>query len=187
MSELAISAAPATRYDPVSILLHWLVALLVVVQFALGELWDFFPRPVHHLMVVTHMSFGVILTAVLLCRLVWRFVLGHEVEDFTTGLIRFASRSMHYLLYALLIIQAALGFFWPWTESHSLIFFGLAIPSPFGAFSKATNDTVSELHDINAWVIIVLAGGHAAAALAHHFILRDRVLSLMLPARWDRG
>ena len=31
------------------------------------------------------------------------------------------------------------------------------------------------------WVIIIIAAGHAAAALYHHFVLRDRVLVRMLP------
>ena len=183
MSELAISEHLATRYDPVSILLHWLVALLVVVQFALAELWDFPPKPVHHLMVVTHMSLGVIFAAVLLFRLMWRFLLRHEVEDFTVGLVRVASRMMHYVLYLLLVIQVALGFLWRWAENHPVDFFGFSISSPFGAFPKGTNDVIGELHDLNAWVIIILAGGHAAMALVHHFLLRDQILRIMLPER----
>ena len=33
------------NYDNVAITLHWLTALLVFVQFALGQTWDWFPRP----------------------------------------------------------------------------------------------------------------------------------------------
>ncbi len=55
------------NYDKVAITLHWLTALLVVVQFVLGQTWDWFSRPTRHLMVVTHMSFGIILTLVILC------------------------------------------------------------------------------------------------------------------------
>jgi cytochrome b561 len=40
---------------------------------------------------------------------------------------------------------------------------------------------VGDLHDWVAWTIIVLAVGHAGAALFHHFIVRDDVLRRMLP------
>ena len=186
MSGLASAEPLAMRYDVVSMLLHWLVALLVVVQFALAMLWDFPPKPIHHLMVVTHMSLGVIFSGVLLIRLMWRFALRHEVEDLTKGLVRVASRVVHYALYLLLVLQVALGFLWPWTENHPLNFFGFPISSPFGAFPKGTNDIVAELHDLNAWVIIILAGGHAAMALIHQFVFRDRILRIMLPEQWIR-
>ena len=43
-------------YDNVAIALHWLTALLVLIQFALGQTWGWFVRPTRHLMIVTHMS-----------------------------------------------------------------------------------------------------------------------------------
>jgi cytochrome b561 len=38
------------------------------------------------------------------------------------------------------------------------------------------------LHELNGWAIVILAAGHAAAALFHHYVLRDPVLSRMLPS-----
>ena len=73
------------NYDKVVITLHWLTALLVVIQFALGQTWDWFPRPTRHLMIATHMSFGIILTLVVLARLLWRFVLRHHVASLKSG------------------------------------------------------------------------------------------------------
>jgi hypothetical protein len=65
---------------------------------------------------------------------------------------------------------------------------GLLIPPPFAPFSKPAHHLVGELHELNGWAIIILAAGHAAAALYHHYVLRDRVLSRMLPgARGRRG
>ena len=40
-----------------------------------------------------------------------------------------------------------------------------------------------EIHNWIGWTIIVIAALHAAAALYHHYALRDRVLKRMLPAR----
>ena len=72
-------------YDHVAITLHWLTVLLVIIQFGLGQTWDWFPRPTRHLMIVTHMSFGIILTVVILARVLWRFVLRHHVRSLELG------------------------------------------------------------------------------------------------------
>jgi cytochrome b561 len=54
---LVAAAATRTRYDGVSIALHWIVAGIVLLEFALGQLWGLFGRPTQHLMIATHMSF----------------------------------------------------------------------------------------------------------------------------------
>ena len=171
-----------TVYDNVSVFLHWLTALLVLSQFALAETWEWFARPTRHLMIVAHMSFGIILSAVIVARLVWRLLPGHQVAPAVSGWTEMASKGVHYLLYAMLVAEAALGFVLRWAGDESMSFFGLLIPPPFAPFSKAAHHQLGELHELNGWAIIILAAGHAAAALYHHYVLRDRVLSRMLPA-----
>jgi len=171
-----------TVYDNVSVFLHWLTALLVLSQFALAETWEWFARPTRHLMIVSHMSFGIILSAVIVARLVWRLLPGHQVAPAVSGWTEMASKGVHYLLYAMLAAEAVLGFVLRWAGDESMSFFGLLIPPPFAPFSKAAHHQLGELHELNGWAIIILAAGHAAAALYHHYVLRDRVLSRMLPA-----
>lgn len=175
-----ITAVPPVRYDTTTIILHWLTAVLAVTLFLLAEFWGYFPRPSRHLMIVAHMSLGILLTLVLVLRIAWRSVAGREIPE-STGLDHLAARAVHYLLYALLVAQVILGFMLRWTDNQALSFFGLLIPSPFGEFSRATGHFVDELHDLNGWAIMILAGGHAAAALLHQFANRDNVLFRMLP------
>jgi cytochrome b561 len=168
-------------YDRGAIALHWTTAALVVLQFALGQTWDWFPRATKHLMIVTHMSFGIILTVVVITRVLWRFVLRHHAGAIATGWVRVASTTVHYLFYALLATEAVLGFLSRWEGNEAMSFFGLKIPSPFiGAGHKAA-DQIQDIHNWVGWTIIVLAVGHAAAALYHHFALHDRVLGRMFP------
>lgn len=174
------------RYDSMAIWLHWITALLVVTQFALAEFWDFFPRPDKQLMIVAHMSFGILLILVLLIRISWRWIHGHGFKDTATGIFALASKAMHYAFYILLAVEVVLGIFVRWTDNHALSFFGLQIPSPFGDVSKATGSFVEEIHNINAWIIMILAAGHALMALFHHYILHDDVLLRMLPKRRDK-
>ena len=170
-----------TRYDDVAITLHWLTALLVLAQFALAELWGVFARPARHLMITTHMSFGIILTVVIVARILWRLVPGHQVKSCEIGWVRFASKGVHYILYVLLAFEAGLGFLFRWSGGEAMSFFGLQIPAPFPQWSRAAHHLVANLHDWIAWTIVVVALGHALAALYHHYVLKDRVLRRMLP------
>jgi cytochrome b561 len=172
-----------TRYDRFAVALHWATALLVVVQFILAETWDFTPRPVHGGMINAHMSFGIVLSAVLIVRIVWRLMPGHQIPVGDSGWVGVASKTVHYLLYALLVVQAVLGFILRWSGDEAMIFFGAPIPPPFAPFSKPAHELVGDAHNWIGWVIIILAAGHAGAALFHHYALRDDVLRRMLPGR----
>lgn len=169
------------NYDNVAVTLHWLTAILVVLQFALGQTWGWFPRPTRHLMVATHMSFGIILAIVILARLVWRFVLRHHVPSLEAGMVRIASTAVHFLLYALLVTEAVLGFLSRWEGNEAMSFFGLQIPSPFTGAGQKVAHQLQDIHNWVGWAIVVLAFGHALAALYHHYSLKDRVLQRMLP------
>ena len=169
------------RYDSVAIALHWATALLVICQFALAELWGFAARPTRHLMITTHMSFGIILTAVIIARIIWRLIPGHQFSSLEAGWVRIASKAVHYLLYVLLACEAVLGFTLRWSGGEAMSFFGLQIPSPLGHWSRGAHHLVGDLHNWNGWAIVIIAFGHALAALYHHYVLHDRVLRRMLP------
>lgn len=175
-----------TRYDPVAKSLHWLTVAIVLWQFASSQLWGYFPRAPRHLMIVGHMSLGITLAAVVVARIAWRLMPGHQVRAAVSGWVELASKAVHYLLYAMLATEAVLGFVLRWSGKESMSFFGLLIPPPFAPFSKPAHQLVGEFHEWLGWAIIILAAGHAAAALFHHFVLRDDVLWRMLPGRRAR-
>lgn len=170
-----------TNYDAVARALHWTTVLLVLIQFVTSQVWGCFARPTHHLLVVTHMSFGIVLALVVVARIVWRLMPGHQVPAIVAGWLELSSKAVHYILYALLVVQAVLGFVQRWAGGEEMSFFGILIPSPFAAWGRAAAHQVGELHEKIGWAIIIIAAGHAAAALYHHYFLRDRVLLRMLP------
>ena len=178
-----IAAADDGRnYDNVAVALHWLTALLVVVQFVMAVTWDYFAKPTRQAMESVHISLGVLLTAVIVARLVWRAVPGHRRPAIVDGWVRLASKSVHYLLYALLVGQAGLGFGFRWAQGHAVSFFGLfAIPGLYGELAPPVRRQLHELHEYGGWAIVIIAGVHAAAALDHHYALRDSVFGRMLP------
>jgi cytochrome b561 len=170
-----------TNYDNIAIALHWLTALLVIVQFALAETWDWFGRETRETMEGLHTSLGVLLTAVVLGRVAWRLIPGHQRPAIVSGWVEIASKAVHYLLYALLIAQALLGFTVGWSPGHAIHFFGLPIPDPIGTLPRPLRHEIRDIHDKVGWAIIIVAFGHALAVLYHHYVVRDRVLGRMLP------
>lgn len=175
-----MKTAQTPSYDRPTIALHWLTAAIVLFQFLSAMVWDFFPKTTHHLIVVLHTSFGIVLTVVLAARLLWRATAGRRLEH-GSGLADRAARAGHHLLYVLLVAEVVLGFLFRWSGHSPLSFFGLLIASPFAPFSRTAHAVIGQTHDIVAWTIIVIALGHACAALFHHYVMRDGVLRRMLP------
>lgn len=175
-----------SRYDDFAILLHWLTVLLVLAQFALSQTWGFAPRPTRHVMIVTHMSFGILLAVVILVRISWRLMPGHQVRPAWAGPIEWLAAGVHWLLYLLLAAEAILGFLLRWSGNEAMSFFGLQIPPPFEPWSKPAHQFVGEMHEWIGWTIIVVACGHALAAIYHHVALKDGVLWRMLPGERAR-
>ncbi len=168
------------NYDNVSIAFHWLTALLVVTQFALAETWDWFAHDTRENLQGVHVSLGVLLTFVVVARILWR--VGHHRGSIVSGWTKTASTAVHYLLYLLLVVQAALGWGWRWGQGHAVSFFGLFdIAGPYGQLPRPTRHLLAQSHDYVGWAIVIIAFGHALAALYHHYGLHDRVLGRMLP------
>ena len=176
------------RYDGFEMLFHWATAVLVVTLYLLAQAWGFLQRgtPVRLELQALHVSLGLLLTAVIVLRVLWRLGPGRRVLPATTGLVEIASQAVHYVLYGLLVVVIGLGFCFRWAQHDPLSFFGLfTIPSPY----PVAKDQANLIGDAHYWVgtaIIILAGGHAGAALFHHFFLHDDVLWRMLPGRRAR-
>ena len=168
-------------YDRVAIFLHWATAFLVIANFALSQVWDWFAKPTKGLLEDTHMSFGVLLAVVVVARIAWRLMPGHQVSSLEAGWMRIASKATHYVLYALLIAEAVLGFAFRWGAGRPMAFFGTGIPPLIGEIAKPLRRELREFHEWIGWAIIILALLHALAALYHHYVLKDRVLVRMLP------
>jgi cytochrome b561 len=118
------------RYDGVSITLHWATAALVFLQFGLAETWGFFPKADRDLLIIGHLSFGLVLAAVIVLRIFWRLTFGRKSFETGQDLIWYIARLMHRALYVLIVAEVALGFLTRWTDNRAFSFFGLLIPSP---------------------------------------------------------
>lgn len=170
-----------TTYDSVAIALHWGTAVLVLFQFVTAFTWDWFSHDTRESMQGLHVSFGILLTAVIVARVIWRLIPGHQVSSLQAGWVKLASKGVHYLLYVALVTQAVLGFIVGWAAGHPIHLFGIGIPGPFGVLDRPIRHEIREIHQWVGYCIVIVAAGHALAALYHHYGLHDRVLGRMFP------
>lgn len=153
-----VAGDDGTSYDGVAIFLHWATAVLVIVQFAMAISWDSFAKATRETMQSLHISLGLLLTAVIVARLIWRWLPGHQVSSLEAGLVKIASKGAHYLLYLLLSAQVFTGFAFRWAQGHPVEFFGLfGIPGPIGELARSERRLLHEIHEWIGWAIVILA------------------------------
>ena len=173
------------HYDGVQIALHWATALLVATLYGLAQVWQFIQRgtPSRLEMQSIHVSLGICLAAVLALRIMWRAGPGRRLSPAAKGIVETASELVHYMLYVLLVSVIVLGLSFRWSQHVALSFFGWFVVPPPYPFGPNQEQLIGNLHYWVATATIILACGHACAALFHHYVLHDSVLRRMLPAR----
>ena len=168
------------RYDGLSILLHWITAALVVTLWTLGQTIDFFPKGAPKIDArSTHFLLGATLAVVLIIRLAWRASAGRSLPLADPGWMGVAAKAVHYGLYVLVATTVVLGIFNAW-QRGDVVFNVFTIPKLVPG-DVALKRTLEGLHGDFADAVLIVAGLHAAAALAHHYLLRNSVLRRMLP------
>ncbi len=169
------------HYNSTTIGLHWVTALMVVILWGGAEVADFVPKGVWRTNGWTlHVALGFALLTVLIWRFVWRFTGRRRLPAADADpTVHVAAEASHFALYALLFAAVGLGVVDAFARGFSL--FDLSSLPEFG--DKEAQPTYAFWHGLAANLLIGLAGLHAVAALAHHYILRDGVLARMAPER----
>lgn len=129
------------------------------------------------------MPAGTIIFALVLARIVWR--LWHAVPDTPAGSSsweRRASSVSHAALYSMMIAIPLLGIVFTFARGRPIDFglFQLAYPLD-RLVGRGTMKLLKRLHEALVQAVLGLAFVHARAALWHHYVRRDDVLTRMLP------
>jgi superoxide oxidase len=171
-------------FDAVTMALHWATVLLVLSLFTTA--WLHGQAEVRHseytsILIWIHRSLGATVWLATALRLAWRLT-GAKLPPFPetmTPLHRTVVKASEYALYALLLTQPVTGLLTSLFDGHP---FPLLLwdVQPLSR-DVPLRDALHVVHAFGARALGILALGHAAAALFHHFVLRDDVLACMAP------
>lgn len=179
----AAAAAPA-RYTRTAIALHWLMALALVAQIGFGFAVDeIAPRatPARAAVINLHKSFGLVLLALVVLRLGWRW--RHPPPPWPPAMPPAQRRLAllgHRALYAAMLVLPMSGAVASNVSRHGIVWFGLRLP-PLGPDLPQVYRLFNGVHEVTAWVLTALIAGHVLAA-AHHALRRDGVFRRIWPA-----
>lgn len=204
MTDVTADPSPSVpRYRTVAIVLHWLIALGLIGMVAGGMLLhsmieagsagrDHFMFGPEGAITSTlafsavHKSIGFTVFALVLVRIAYRLAnppppLPSHMKSWE----KMAAHATHILLYALMLAMPISGWLMvsasPW--GIPTVLYGVITVPHILPPDPEVEALMKTIHDILSKLLIAAFGLHVAAALRHHFILKDGLLLRMMPAR----
>lgn len=188
----------AVTYTRTAIALHWAVAVLIFAGFGLGLTMTDMPFSPQQLKFYSwHKWIGITVFALATWRLLWR--LNHPAPALPSHMPAWqqaVAHASHHLLYALFFAIPIAGWLFSSAKGVQTVYLGY-LPLPdllskeIGNIALMATDagkpfTVAELlrltHKTLNYLMGLLVVTHIAAAIKHHFIDRDDVMTQMIPA-----
>ena len=188
---MRVETTARSAYSRVAILLHWTIALLMIVNLIGGLLHDWVPKENMAFVMGIHKATGITILALSLARLAWR--LGHRPPPLAATLQQWEiglAHATHWIFYLMMFAIPMTGWLMVSAESRKwpISWFGLFnVPFLPVAQDKGFADSMGGVHQITAYLMIGLIAMHIAAAIKHHYFDRDNTVERMLPALRARG
>ena len=169
-----------TRYHPLLVALHWIMALMILMALFFGKVLlapmpNDDPAKVEGL--TGHMSIGIIVGVLLVIRLVVRVMSDKPPHAQTgTAILDKIGVATHWVLYGLagLMVMSGLGTAFA-AGLFPIVFGGSGDPIPANLQEFAPRIA----HGIVSTLLLLLVALHIAAALYHQFILKDGLFRRM--------
>lgn len=170
-----------TRYGSISKLFHWLIFFLVFFMILLGYfMGDIQDKAARSIIINIHKVTGINILILMILRLAWRFMNVKPVLANTKLWEKILEKLVHGLLYLVLFSMPLSGWIMSSASGKPPHIVGWQFGLPVTQ-SKALAELFVSIHNTLAIVLIVLVSLHVAAALFHHFIKKDDVLTRMTP------
>jgi cytochrome b561 len=172
-----VSRGVASRYQPVLVALHWLLALMIIGLLCLGffvlaNMPNSDPKKLDIL--VWHMSGGMFVLVLMILRIIIRICSARPAMA-TTGsplLDRLASMG-HIAFYVIVFLMIVTGWTTGWLISGVFQPNGGSLPDSFAVFPTF------QAHAALATLLVILIAAHVSAALYHQFVLKDGLFRRM--------
>ncbi len=175
------TSTTSSRYSLPSIAMHWFMLLVFIGIYVSVNLIDAFPKedPKHQLFKNMHFSMGLLVFALVWVRIVFR-LLGTTppIVPAPSALMEKAAKLGHLALYALMIGAPLAGWAVLSAYGKPIPFFGLNLPALLSE-NRELGRNIKEVHEAVGTLGYFLIGGHAVAALYHHYVVKDNTLLRM--------
>lgn len=169
-----MSASSSEGWSAAQRRLHWAAALLVAAAFAIGLVMVALPlaRLLEKIIAYqAHKTLGLLVPPLVMWRLWLRARRGRPAPDPAIPAWQHrAAAAVHGALYALLLAVPLLGYLAASTapgQIETTLFLLVPVPHALPP-DEALHALIRPLHQGAAWALVLLAAGHAAAALHHH-------------------
>lgn len=171
-------------YTGGAIALHWIIATLIVGGFALGWVMTRMPgiTPDKLRFYSWHKWIGVTVLALAMLRVLWRIT--HPAPPLPASMghwQRLAAHAVHLALYALMIAIPVSGYLYSSAANFRVIYLGIIPLPPLISPDPVLKVWFKSIHIALDYGLLALVAGHVAAALKHHWLDGDGLLSRMLP------
>jgi len=170
----------STRYTPVAIALHWLLALAIVGAFGVGLYMTSLPfSPARLKLYNWHKWAGVTILALSALRLLWRLTHRPPADPPMPAWQARAAHATHALLYLAFFAVPLSGWAMSSAKGFPIVWFGVLPLPDFVPKDHDLGELLEGVHQALAFALAALVLGHVAAALKHQFIDRDGLLARM--------
>lgn len=180
-----MNGRPAT-YSGSQKLLHWVIALMVLVMIPVGVymvrrgLATNFDAVTNQLY-TAHKTFGALILLLMIARIAVRFSHGTPAPEPSLNRLQvIAAESVHGLIYLALLVIPVLGWLGVSAYGARGLLGGWELPALL-AQNEDLAKVILKYHGYAAFGLVLLLGAHVGAAFLHRFILKDGVVQRMLP------
>ena len=171
---------PAHRYSSPAIALHWVLALAIIANFALGLYMHELPVSPSRLKLYNyHKWAGITIFALSALRLLWRLTHRPPPDVAMPAWQAKVAHAIHMLLYALFFAVPLSGWAYSSAAGFPVVVFGVVPLPDFVPKDKELAETLKGLHKLLTLSMGALVLGHIAAALKHQLIDRDGLMARM--------
>lgn len=166
-------------------LLHWLMAAGIATSMLLGWIMVNLPAgSMQFRLYALHKSLGITLLALVLLRLIWRWInVTPPLPETLPRHEQWLAKAGHRALYALMLLMPVSGYVINSAANFPLNVFGLVQIPNLTPANETLGEWASTLHLALFWGFVAVLTAHIGGALRHHFVLRDNILRRMLPVR----
>lgn len=176
---MVLTEAPG--YGIVAKLLHWLIFILLVLQYVIGSIMPHIGRnTVNEGWVSRHLSVGAAILFFIVIRLAWRLIFPVSELATLARWERVLSVFTHWALYLLVLTMTLLGWAAANARGWDVNLFGVVTLPKISPTGSAWGHESGDIHNILVYVLLGFILLHVGAALYHYFVKHDEVASRML-------